>query len=299
VKVVIAGGSGLIGQALAARLLDQGHAAVVLTRGANVAVGRAVRWDGTHLGDWCAELSDADALVNLCGAGIGDARWSAARKRVILRSRTGPAELLARACAGLNAAPGTLIQASGVGFYGTSDVEWFSEESAPGNDYLAGLAREWEAAGAADWPADMRRVVARIGVVWSGDGGALGKLVLPFRLFVGGRLGSGTQPLSWIHIDDLVDAFMHLLFSSELRGPVNCCAPQAPSNSELAHAIGAALGRPCWLPAPAFALRLLLGEMADLLLQGQQVRPEALLEDGFKYRFATADDALADLLAAP
>ena len=297
-KVVIAGGSGLIGQGLAGRLLARGDEVVVFTRGGDVGAGRAVRWDPGAIGDWTDELSDADALVNLCGASIGDQRWSAARKRELLKSRSEPAHLLAQACAGLATPPATVIQASGVGIYGTSELEWFAETSPPGSDYLADLAGAWEAAGADVWPASVRRVVARIGVVFSGDGGALARLLLPFRWFAGGRLGSGRQPLSWIHLGDLTRAFVHLLTASELRGPVNCCAPQAPSNAELARMIGATLRRPAWLPTPAWALRLALGEMAGLVLEGQRVQPRALQDDGFEFDFPTADAALADLLAA-
>ncbi len=297
-KIVIAGGSGLIGRALSARLAGAGHEVVVLSRQPQTgSVAQMVQWDGHAPGPWQEALQGAGALINLCGASIGEERWTPARKLELRTSRTGPSIALARACAGIDDPPKVLLQASGVGVYGPSETASFDESSPPGDDFLACLAQEWERAGTEALPPGTRRVVMRIGVVWSRAGGALERLVLPFRLFAGGPIGSGRQFLSWIHIDDLTAAIEFLAGTDGIAGAVNLVAPENPRNTELARAIAKALDRPSWFPIPSWAMRLALGEMSTLVLEGQRVIPRVLQEAGFRFSYPNVDSALAQILA--
>ncbi|NIP14602.1 MAG: TIGR01777 family protein [Pseudomonadales bacterium] len=297
-KIVIAGGSGLIGRALSARLAGAGHEVVVLSRQPQTGSGaQMVQWDGHAPGPWQEALQGAGALINLCGASIGEERWTPARKLELRTSRTGPSIALARACAGIDDPPKVLLQASGVGVYGPSETASFDESSPPGDDFLACLAQEWERAGTEALPPGTRRVVMRIGVVWSRAGGALERLVLPFRLFAGGPIGSGRQFLSWIHIDDLTAAIEFLAGTDGIAGAVNLVAPENPRNTELARAIAKALDRPSWFPIPSWAMRLALGEMSTLVLEGQRVIPRVLQEAGFRFSYPNVDSALAQILA--
>lgn len=298
VKIVIAGGTGLIGRALSSRLDYAGHEVVVLSRHPRPTNGaRVAQWDGRSPGDWQAELRRADALINLCGAGIGEARWTPARKRALADSRILPSIALAEACAAVEDPPKVLLQASGVGFYGTSETTTFYESSPPGDDFLARLAQEWENAGADELPSATRRVILRMGVVWSGEGGALGQLLLPFRFFAGGPIGSGRQFLPWIHIDDVTAAIEFLAGINQIAGPVNLVAPEVPTNTELARAIAEALHRPSWFPIPAWLMRLALGEMSTLVLDGQRVIARVLQEAGFRFSYPDVRSALAQILA--
>jgi hypothetical protein len=294
---VIAGGSGLIGQALSRRWLAAGHRVVVLTRRADAALQAGVEpvvWNGTADGTWREHIDGARAVVNLCGEGIGDARWTAARKRVLLDSRIVPTAALVDAVHKSASRP-IFIQASGVGYYGTSETQSFTEASTSGSDFLAGLSRRWEAA-AAPVALDTRLVIARIGVVLDSDAGAFPKLVMPFRFGFGGPIAAGSQWLSWIHLNDLVAAFDFLVRSTDLSGPVNCTAPQSIRNRDAARVLGRLLGRPSILRAPRFALELALGEMATLVCDGQHVEPARLNESGFTFRYAEFEAAAADLL---
>lgn len=297
-KIVIAGGTGLIGRALSTRLAGAGHEVVVLSRQRQAPTGSTVAsWDGRSPGAWQDVLRGAGALINLCGASIGEARWTPTRKRELADSRTLPSVALAQACAAVEDPPKVLLQASGVGFYGTSETTTFDESSPPGEDFLARLAQEWENAGADLLPPETRRVVMRMGVVLSREGGVLEQLLLPFRLFAGGPIGSGRQFLSWIHIDDLTAAMEFLIGTSQLSGPVNLVAPEVPRNTQVARAIAEALHRPSWFPIPAWAMRLALGEMSSLVLEGQRVIPRELQAAGFRFSYPNLRSALAQILA--
>jgi uncharacterized protein (TIGR01777 family) len=298
VKIVIAGGTGFIGRALSTRLAGAGHQVVVLSRQPQAATGiPVVQWDGRSPGAWHDVLRGAGALINLCGASIGETRWTPARKLELATSRTRPSIALAQACAAIDDPPKVLLQASGVGFYGSSEITSFDESSPPGEDFLARLAREWEGAGADLLPAETRRVILRMGMVWSREGGALEQLLLPFRLFAGGPIGSGRQFLSWIHIDDLTAAMEFLIGTSQVSGPVNLVAPEVPQNTQVARAIAEALHRPSWIPLPAWAIRLALGEMSSLVLEGQRVVPRVLQDAGFRFSYPDVRSALAQILA--
>jgi len=276
--MVIAGGTGLIGSALALHAQASGYDVVILSRGsARIKAGRLVQWDGRTHGPWLEEMERADIVVNLCGANIGAGRWTTSRKREITESRILPARCLLEAIAHVGTQP-QLLQASAVGFYGPSETP-VDEANGAGNDFLAELACEWEDQIA---PYTGPCLIARFGVVLAAQGGVLPRLCLPFRLFVGGRLGTGEQWFPWVSIDDTVRAMVFAL-EREMTGPLNIVAPTPLANRDLAQALGDILNRPSFIPTPGFALRALLGEQACLLLEGQCVTPRKLLESGFEF----------------
>lgn len=295
-KVVIAGGTGLIGQALAHHFIDTGSEVLILSRQHRPpCVGQSVYWDGRSTGGWTRTIDGAHAVINLCGASIGARRWTKKRKALLLSSRIEPSRALARACAEATKPPAVLLQASGVGYYGPSNTAVFDESSPPGADYLAQLARQWEAAGADLLPPAVRRIVMRTGVVWCDGSEAVRRILAPFRFFVGGTLGTGQQFFSWIHMKDLVAAVDLLVRSSAISGPVNFTAPETPTNSELARTIARALKRPNRLPVPARVLRVLLGEMSSLVITGQRVMPAVLEGAGFRFRYRNIQSAMQSL----
>jgi len=301
-KIVVAGGTGLIGSALTASLLERGHEVVVLSRsaGSSVAGGpRRVRWDARTVGEWAEELEGAHAVVNLCGAGIADRRWTDARKRVLESSRVEPTHALVAAMAGREERPRLLAQASAVGYYGDRGDEALDEGAAPGSGYLAELARTWEEASAGVEALGVRRVLLRTGVVLAREGGALPVMARPFRFGVGGPLGDGRQWLPWIHLEDEIGAIRFLLERPEATGPFNLVAPNPETNGSLSRELASALRRPNLLRAPAFAMRVALGEMAQMVLGGQRLAPRRLLEAGYSFRFPELSAALADLLREP
>jgi uncharacterized protein (TIGR01777 family) len=301
-KIVVAGGTGLIGSALVASLVERGDDVVVLSRSAAPArpgAPRHVRWDGRSVGEWARELEGAAAVVNLCGAGIADRRWTAARKRVLESSRVEPTRALVEAIATASARPRVLAQGSAVGFYGNRGDEAIDERSEPGSGYLSELSLEWEAASAGVEAAGVRRVLLRTGIVLARDGGALPVMARPFRFGVGGPLGDGGQWMPWIHLDDEIAAIRFLLDRSDASGPYNLAGPEPVTNATLSRELAKALHRPNLLRAPAFAMRLALGEMAEMVLGGQRVAPRRLLEAGFAFRFVALAPALADHLREP
>jgi uncharacterized protein len=290
-KVVVTGGTGFLGAPLVDALRGDGHDVVVLTRRPPRAPGE-VQWDpSASLGAWARSFEGAGAAVNLAGEPIAGGRWTAARKHAILASRVEATRAVVAALRA--AAPGAaLLSGSAVGFYGTHRHEPLDESSPPGTDFLASVCRDWEAQ-AMEAEAHARVVLLRTGFVVARGGGALQQLALPFHFFAGGPLGSGRQVMSWIHRDDWLSIVRWALAGGDVRGPVNLTAPAPVTNREMATALGRALHRPSSMPAPAFALRLLLGEMADaLILNGQRVLPRVAQEHGFEFRYETVDDAL-------
>jgi uncharacterized protein (TIGR01777 family) len=288
VEVAITGATGLIGSALARSLRDDGHTVLPLVRPASTgqrAGADAVRWDPVAGTIEAGALEGIDAVVHLAGAGIGDKRWSPARKREILESRTRGTDLLARALAGLSRRPSVFVSGSAVGYYGDRGDELLTEQSPSGADFLAGVVRAWEAAAQPAVDAGIRTVFLRNGVVLSGDGGILPRLVTPFRFFVGGRLGSGRQWLSWVSIDDEVGVIRFLFDRADVSGPVNVTGPSPVTNAQFTGALGATLHRPTVVPVPAFGARLVLGrEMADaLLFVSQRAVPAALTAAGYDF----------------
>lgn len=291
-RVVIAGGSGFIGSRLARHLHEAGFAVTVLSRSQHTdrAGIRFRRWRPPEPGAWQEELEGATAVVNLCGASL-ERRWTPARKRELVASRTLPSRALVSACAAARQRPAALLQASGVNYYGTGPAER-AEDDPPGHDFLARLAVDWEA------PlieTDMRTVSLRFGAVLDRNAGALPRMLLPFRLFAGGPIAGGQQWLSWIHIDDAVRA-IHFLMDSPLVDAVNVTAPEPVRNAEFAAAAGRALNRPALLPIPGLLLRAVLGEQATLVCDGVHALPAKLQRAGFEFRHPTLDAALADLV---
>lgn len=299
-NVMIAGGSGLIGSALTRALLQKNHRVQILTRQparARLPRGAApLAWDGKTLsGPALTALSQTDALINLAGATIGQWPWSAERKRQIIESRVNAGLALTRALESASPRPEVYLQASGVGYYGARGPESLTETSPAGNDFLAQVALEWEESSRLVDSLKVRRVTLRTGLVLDARAGALPLMALPVRFFAGGPLGDGKQGVSWIHLQDEVKAIVFLLEHDIAEGPFNLTAPNPLPNAVFMKALAEALGRPCWLPAPAPALRLALGEMSSLLLDGQFALPKKLTEHGFAFEFQTARAAFANL----
>jgi uncharacterized protein (TIGR01777 family) len=301
-RIVIAGGSGFLGTALSQALLADGHDISVLTRRpaqANPAGSRLqhVTWNPNgKAGPWAGAIDGADALVNLAGESIAAKRWSASQKQKLRDSRMQATTSLASAISQAATPPRVFVSGSAVGYYGDRGDETLTETSPPGHDFLARLAQEWEAA--ANQVATLTRVaLIRTGIVLDRRGGALPRMLLPFRLFAGGPLGRGTQYMPWIHRDDWVRLVSWSIGHEGARGPLNATGPRPVTNREFSSALGRALERPSFLPAPAFALRLALGEMADaLLLSGQRALPMRATDLGFSFRHTHIGEALADII---
>ncbi len=295
-KVAITGSSGLIGSALVGALHGAGHTAIRVVRSTSPGPDE-IAWNPAGGTIDAAGFEGLDAVVHLAGAGIGDERWTEERKRIILESRTQGTDLLARTLAGLDAKPAVLLSASGMDYYGDTGDEAVTETAPPGEGFLTEVCLQWEAAAAPAVDAGIRTAFLRTGIVQSPDGGALAKTLLPFKLGVGGRLGSGDQWWSWISIDDHVRAMLHLL-ETDVAGPVNLTAPNPVTNREYTKALGRELGRPTLVPIPKFGPRLLLGkELADTLLySSHRVLPAVLTDSGFQFRHPTIESCLAAVL---
>jgi uncharacterized protein len=310
-KILIAGSTGLVGRALVAALVKEGHSVCRLVRpGTNAnddAGGFNVAWNPAT-GELGGAAVGPDAVVNLAGASIADGRWTAQRKEELRASRVETTRALIEAIARMNVKPSVFVSASAIGYYGNRGDETLTEESAAGDGFLAGLTKEWEAEAlkAAAWKT--RVVLARLGIVLAKEDGALGKMLTPFRLGLGGRLGSGKQWMSWIALEDVVGVLKMCLEQTPIQGAVeftpisgalNLVAPEPVTNKEFTKKLAAALHRPAVLPAPAFALRTALGrEMADaLLLSSQRVMPSKLIAARYQFRYPTLDRALRQILA--
>jgi uncharacterized protein (TIGR01777 family) len=292
--IVVAGGTGFLGSALVGALRAGGHRAIVLTRRPRNADDLAWSPDGDNR-EWANAVGEADAVVNLAGEGIADQRWTAARKQAIRDSRIRATRALVAAIRSAQRPPRVLLSGSAIGIYGVRDDEAVTEETAPGSDFLASVCREWEAE-ALEATAATRVVLLRTGVVLSKAGGALPRMALPFRLFAGGRLGTGRQYLSWIHLADWIAMVQWALTEASVLGALNVTAPEPVTNADFTRALARTLRRPALLPAPAFALRAALGEMAEaLLLGGQRVLPAKAQRHGFAFDYATVDGALREI----
>jgi uncharacterized protein (TIGR01777 family) len=303
VEVLITGASGFIGSALRPALITAGHRPVVAVRGRDVPAGvDGVAWDpvaGTIDG---SALEGIGGVVHLAGAGIGDRRWTEARKRLILESRTQPTALLAATLAALNTKPTVFVSSSAVGYYGGDrGDEDLTEASGPGDDFTAQACQAWEHAASPAAHAGIRLVTIRTGIVLGRAGGMLRRVVAPFRLGLGGRIGSGHQYLSWVSLDDEVAAILRALERPSLTGPVNITAPNPVTNAEFTRTLGRILHRPTRLPTPLAPLRAVYGrELVDgLLLGGQRVLPAALTADGYQFEHPTLEDGLRSALDRP
>jgi len=300
-RVLITGGSGLVGRALAANLAHDGNEVIILGRRPERIIGlqtgvSAKRWDGHTTEGWNSLVDGTDAIINLAGENIGSGRWTKERKRRILESRLNAGRAIVDAVEVATHKPRVAIQASGIGYYGPCGDEEITEEMQPGHDFLARVAVDWEASTAPLEALGVRRVIIRTGVVLSPAGGALPRMLLPFRFFAGGRLGSGRQWFPWIHITDEVGAIRFLMENERANGAFNLAAPTPLTNAKFSRLLGQRLRRPILIPTPAFALRLLFGEMATALLDGQRAIPRRLLQLGFTFQFPEAGTALKDLL---
>ncbi len=300
-KIIITGSTGLVGTHLVRALISDGHSITRLVRGdaqSFRAPGTAaVRWDPAAKTIDARELEGHDAAVHLAGENIAAGRWSDEQKARIRDSRVNGTRLLAETLAGLESPPQTLVSASAIGFYGDRGDAVLTEESASGEGFLSEVCREWETAAAPAGRAGIRVVNLRIGVVLSAEGGALAKMLTPFKLGVGGKIGSGEQYMSWVALDDVVGAIIHALTNEEVRGAVNAVAPRAATNAEFTKTLGGVLGRPTVFPVPAFAARLAFGEMADaLLLASTRVEPQRLSATGYQFKYPELEGALRHAL---
>ncbi len=294
--VAISGATGLVGSALAGRLLADGQRVTRLVR-RPPAVDGEVLWDPASGALGAGGLAGADALVHLAGENIASGRWTGKRKRRLRESRVTATARLCETLARLERPPRTLVAASAAGYYGERGEDELGEDAACGEGFLAKLARDWEAACEPARAAGIRVVSLRIGMVLSARGGALKRMLSPFRLGLGGPLGKGRQRVSWIALDDLLAIMLHVLADEGLHGPINVVAPHSPTGREFAHTLGDVLGRPARLTVPAPLLRLALGEMAGpLLLASTRVRPRRLEEVGFRWRHPRLDSAIRSAL---
>jgi uncharacterized protein (TIGR01777 family) len=302
-RVLITGGSGFVGRKLAQELLARGDQVTVLTRDAKRATSelpRAVRcaaWNPEKPGAWYEELAIVDAVVHLAGENVAK-RWTDAVKKRIEASRIDSTRLLVEAIGKAKHKPEVFVSASATGYYGPEAPEKALDESAPpGNDYLASVCKRWEEAAHEVEKFGVRAVQLRIGVVLGEGGGALEKMLLPFKLFAGGPVGDGKQIISWVHRDDVVGMLLMAIDNPEIKGPINAVSPNPVTSKELATAIGNVINRPSWIPAPAFALQLAMGEAATILLTGQRVVPQRAIELGYEFRRARLVPALESILA--
>ncbi len=309
-RVIITGGTGLIGRALAESLAADGHEVIILSRTPERAAAlpkgaRAQRWDGRTAEGWGHLADGADAIVNLAGENIGGEnmaalltkRWTPNRQRLIRDSRVNAGLAVKQAIEGAKLKPRVLVQASAVGYYGIHRDEEVTEETPPGSDTIAKIGVDWEAATAGVEAMGVRRAVVRTaGMVLSTQGGTLPFMMLPFKFFVGGPLGNGKQWLSWIHIADEVRAIRFLIENPNASGAFNVCAPNPLTNADFSRVLGQVMRRPSFFPTPAFAMRLMLGEKSILVLEGQRQIPKRLQQMGFAFRFPEAEAALRDLL---
>ena len=278
-RVLVTGGTGLVGRPACDALRAAGHAVTIVSREPGRVPARAIGWDGLR-----AAMPETDAIVNLAGESVAGGRWTAARKAAIRRSRVEATRALVDAAAAASPRPKVLVNASAVGYYGAHGDEPLDETAAAGTDFQARLCVEWEAEARRAEALGVRVVVVRLGVVLAPDGGALSALLLPFRAGLGGPIGGGRQWISWVHRDDVVGLLREAVGNTEYAGPVNATSPNPVTNRDFARALGRALHRPTVLPVPGIGLRLLMGEMATMLLTGQRVLPKVAERRGYAWQ---------------
>jgi uncharacterized protein len=304
-RIIITGGTGLIGQHLSKSFAGDGHEVIILSRNPGehtFAQGiRAEKWDGVSATGWGDLADGADVIINLAGESIAGrgfppSRWTSARKERILLSRLNAGKAVVDAIGAAKIKPKVLIQSSAIGYYGNSGDRVLPENAAAGDDFLADVTKQWEDSSAVVASMGVRRVVIRTGVVFSLEGGALPPLLLPFKLFVGGPLGNGEQWVPWIHIKDEIRAIRFLVDHGTASGPFNLTAPDPQKNKALAKTIGQIMKRPSFIPVPAFALKMLLGEVSALVLDGQRAVPHKLTAAGFTFNYPDVSVALQILL---
>lgn len=302
-RIVITGATGFIGRALSFRLLKEGYEVIALSRnlekGKKIFGTRAkvVEWDTRSCQGWLEYADGAYAVVNLAGENLGSGRWSSKKKQAILQSRLDAGRAVVEVVKSVQKKPLVIIQASAIGYYGFRGDEIIDESSPPGKGFLAEVAKKWELSTLEVESQNIRRVIIRSGVVLEKEGEAVLRLIKPFRLFVGGPLGSGRQWFSWIHLEDEVNAILFLLKREDLKGVFNLTSPHQLIQKDFARILGNIIRRPSWLPVPGIVLRLFLGEMAkEMLLSSQRVIPRRLLEEGYRFHYPEAKIALKEIL---
>jgi len=293
-KILITGGTGFIGTPLSLELRNSKHTVVVTTRRQSDSKEK-LTWNPPDLIS-SDVISKFDAVINLAGEPIAPGRWTKERKELILTSRISTTRALVDSIKNAKKKPKTLISASAIGYYGAHGDEHLTEDTAPANDFLAGVCKQWEAEAFRAKELGVRVVVVRIGGVLESDGGALPQMMVPFKFFAGGPFGSGRQWFSWIHRDDVVGIIKYALDNDNFSGPVNATAPNPLTNTEFSAALGKALKRPSWLAVPGFILRLTLGELGNVLLTGQRVFPEKALKAGYQFKYTEVKDALKAII---
>lgn len=289
-NVLITGGTGFIGGALSQELKSSGHSVLITTRLQTYSKEK-LTWNLPALIS-SDTMSNIDAVVNLAGESIASGRWTKTRKERIMSSRTNITRALVQSMQNANPKPKVLISASAIGFYGPCGDEFVTEDAPPGTNFLADVCKAWEAEALKAEEMGVRVVLVRIGGVLESDGGALPKMIMPFKFFLGGPIGSGKQWFSWIHRDDITGIIKYALENKSISGPINLTAPDPVTNKEFSSAIGRAISRPSWLPVPGFIVKITLGELGDILLTGQRVLPEKALKAGYKFKHPDVDEAL-------
>jgi len=304
-KVAITGATGFVGSRLVERLQKQGTKILVLSR--NIERARKlfpinaypdveiIAYTPTASGSWQNEIANCEGIVNLAGAAISEGRWTTERKQEILNSRKLTTQKIVEAIANSPNKPQVLVNASAIGYYGTSETATFDENSPSSNDFLAQVCQIWEAEAQKVTDSKVRLVILRFGIVL-GIGGALGKMITPFKLFAGGPIGSGEQWFSWIHLDDIVSLILQSLSQPEMSGVYNATAPNPVRMAELSTTMGKVMNRPSWLPVPSFAIEAMLGDGAVVALEGQKVLPQRTLKSGFRYEYSNLEPALKEIL---
>jgi uncharacterized protein len=304
-KVAITGATGFVGSRLVERLREQGQEVLVLTR--NTAFAQKVfpsesfpnveiiAFTQNPSSPWQDGIAGCDAVVNLAGEPIGEGRWTKERKQEIMDSRKLATQKIVEAITKSNPKPKVLINASAIGYYGTSENATFDENSQSGNDFLSQVCQVWETEASKVKDYSVRLVILRLGIVL-GMGGALGKMITPFKLFAGGPIGTGKQWFSWIHLEDVVNLILQALNNPEMEGTYNATAPNPVRMEDLCKTMGQIMNRPSWLPVPNFAIEALLGDGAVVVLEGQQVLPKRTLESGFDYKYPNLPGALKEIL---
>jgi uncharacterized protein len=301
-KVAVTGSTGFVGSRLVERLLAENHQVVAFTRNVSNAERvlpksqnlEIVAYKPKEAGVWQGKISGCDGVVNLAGEPIAENRWTPEVKKALLESRTLTTQNIVNAIAQSNPKPSVLVNASAIGFYGTNETASFDESSSAGQDFLAEVCQAWEAEANKVKESGTRLVILRTGIVLE-NGGALGKMLTPFKMFAGGPIGSGKQWFSWIHREDLVSLIIKAL-TSDMEGVYNATAPTPVKMVELTNTLGQVMNRPSWLPVPGFALEAMLGDGAIVVLEGQQVLPKRTLESGFEYQYSTVKQALEAIL---
>jgi uncharacterized protein (TIGR01777 family) len=291
-QVMVTGATGLIGRPLVRALAAAGHSVLVVSRSPGRVPARAIGWDAVP-----QAIDEVDAVVNLAGEPVAEGRWTEARKQEIRASRIDGTRAIVRAIREAKKRPGVLVSASATGYYGPRGDEPIDETVGPGNDFLSGVCKAWEAEAQAAEALDVRVARLRIGIALAPDGGALGTMLLPFRAGIGGPVGSGKQWMPWIHVDDVCGLVVAAVAGADWRGAVNATAPNPVRNGDFARTLGRALSRPAVLPLPGLVLRLAFGEMANILLTGQRAVPAAAQQLGYAFKHPELAGALADLLA--